>query len=86
MTDDASDRLTRHLQAWVGEWPPPAPGVNVVGDPARLEPTWDGVVRPLLGVGDGVGTVIAVPPGFGERGVGGAVRWIDDPGAGRPTR
>jgi len=62
MSDDASDRLTRHLRAWVGEWPPPAPGVNVIGDPARLEPTWDGVVRPLLGVGDGIGTVIAVPP------------------------
>ena len=62
MSGDASDRLTQHLRTWVGQWPPPAPGVNVVGDPARLAPTWDGVVRPLLGVGDGVGTVIAVPP------------------------
>jgi GNAT superfamily N-acetyltransferase len=57
-----SERLTLHLQSWVGEWPPPSAGVHVVGDPARLKPTWDGAVRPLQGVGDGVGTVIAVPP------------------------
>jgi GNAT superfamily N-acetyltransferase len=57
-----SERLTLHLQSWAGEWPPPSAGVHVVGDPARLEPTWDGAVRPLQGVGDGVGTVIAVPP------------------------
>jgi GNAT superfamily N-acetyltransferase len=56
------DRLTLHLRSWVGEWPPPSAGVNVVGDPARLEPTWDGAIRPLQGVGDGVGTMIAVPP------------------------
>ncbi len=62
MTEPASDRLTLHLRSWVGEWPPPSPGVNVVGDPARLEPTWDGAVRPLQGVGDGHGIVIAVPP------------------------
>ncbi len=62
MADPASDRLTLHLRSWVGEWPPPSAGVHVVGDPARLEPTWDGTVRPLHGVGDGVGVVIAVPP------------------------
>jgi GNAT superfamily N-acetyltransferase len=56
------ERLTRHLRSWVGQWPPPSAGVHVVGDPARLEPTWDGGIRPLQGVGDGVGTVIAVPP------------------------
>jgi GNAT superfamily N-acetyltransferase len=82
MTGPTSDPLTAHLQSWVGEWPPPAPGITVVGDPARLLPTWDGVVRPLQGVGDGVGTVIAVPPdaveavseafadGLGARGLG----------------
>ena len=56
-------RLTLHLRSWVGAWPPPSEGVNVVGDPARLEPTWDGAVRKLQGVGDGHSTVIAVPPG-----------------------
>lgn len=34
----------------------------MVGDPARLEPTWDGSLRLLQGVGDGHGFVIAVPP------------------------
>jgi GNAT superfamily N-acetyltransferase len=56
------ERLTSHLRSWVGAWPPPAAGVHVVGDPARLEPTWDGAVRPLQGVGNGSATVIAVPP------------------------
>jgi GNAT superfamily N-acetyltransferase len=65
MTDASGsfdERLTAHLRSWVGAWPPPANGVHVVGDPARLEPTWDGAVRPLQGVGDGAGTVIGVPP------------------------
>ena len=54
--------MEAHLRAWVGDWPPPSPGVRVVGDSARLEPTWDGAIRPLQGVGNGVGTVIAVQP------------------------
>jgi GNAT superfamily N-acetyltransferase len=61
-TDAFGERLTLHLRSWIGEWPPPSAGVHVVGDRARLEPTWDGAVRPLQGVGNGVGTVIAVPP------------------------
>lgn len=56
------DPLQAHLRSWVGVWPPPSAGIHVVGDPSRLEPTWDGSVRPLQGVGDGVGTVLAVPP------------------------
>ena len=59
---DAESILELHLRSWVGMWPPPSPGVHVVGDPARLEPTWDGAVRPLQGVGNGESTVIAVPP------------------------
>jgi GNAT superfamily N-acetyltransferase len=55
------DALTAHLRAWAGAWPP-RPGVTIVGDPARERPTWDGAVRPLQGVGDGTGTVLAVPP------------------------
>lgn len=62
MSDRFDERLQLHLRSWVGAWPPPGPGVTVIGDVARLEPTWDGEVRPLQGVGDGVGTVIAVPP------------------------
>jgi GNAT superfamily N-acetyltransferase len=62
VTNTFDDRLTQHLRAWVGAWPPPSPGIHVVGDAHRLEPTWDGAVRPLQGVGNDVGTVIAVPP------------------------
>jgi|SRR6056297_2061400 len=62
MADDPAERLEAHLRSWVGTWPPPSPGLHVVGDPARLRPTWDGEIRPLHGVGNGVGTVIAVPP------------------------
>lgn len=57
-----ADRLRHHLTSWVGQWPPPSPGITVVGDPARDQPTWDGSVRPLQGVGNGSGTVISVPP------------------------
>ena len=63
---DADRRLGLHLRSWVGAWPPPSEGVNVVGDPARLEPTWDGSIRKLQGVGDGRSTVIAVPPDAAE--------------------
>ncbi len=56
-----SRALQEHLKRWVGEWPPGA-ALRVIGDPTRDKTTWDGVVRPLLGVGDGLRTVIAVPP------------------------
>jgi GNAT superfamily N-acetyltransferase len=59
---DPLDALTLHLRSWVGDWPPPTEGIHVVGDPARLEPTWDGAIRPLHGVSNDIGTVIAVPP------------------------
>jgi len=65
--DDIAERLELHLRSWVGMWPPPAPGINVIGDPTRLEPTWDGTVRPLQGVGNGESTVIAVPPDAVDR-------------------
>lgn len=61
-TTDADRRLALHLRSWVGMWPAPSEGIHVVGDPARLEPTWDGTIRKLQGVGDGRSTVIAVPP------------------------
>lgn len=61
---DPADRLRQHLASWVGQWPPLAHGVTVVGDPSRLLPTWDGSVRFLQGVGRPEGTVIAVPPAF----------------------
>lgn len=59
-------RLARHLAAWVGDWPPRSE-VSVVGSPSRVEPGWDGRVRPFLGVeAPGLGTVLAVPPDLAD--------------------
>ena len=60
--DTFEQLLTLHLRSWVGAWPPPSPGIHVVGDPTRLEPTWDSSIRKLQGVGDTRATVLAVPP------------------------
>jgi GNAT superfamily N-acetyltransferase len=54
-------RLHRHLEAWLGVWPPRAV-LDVVESPARARPAWDGRVHPVVGVGDGRGVVLSVPP------------------------
>ncbi len=82
MTDDVSRRLELHLRSWVGAWPPPAAGLTVIGDPTRLEPTWDGTVRPLQGVGNGEGTVIAVPPDAADAVRSALSAGLDRPGLG----
>jgi GNAT superfamily N-acetyltransferase len=79
---DSSNRLERHLMSWVGEWPPPAPGITVVGDPARLQPTWDGSIRLLQGVGNGTSTVIGVPPHFVDSVTGALASGIGRPDLG----
>ncbi len=79
---EVSERLGRHLRSWVGAWPPPAAGVHVVGDAARLEPTWDGSIRLLQGVGDGSGAVIAVPPDARDEVAAALAGGIDRPGLG----
>ncbi len=43
------ERLQAHLRSWLGAWPPERP-VHVVGSSTRIEPGWDGVVRPVNGV------------------------------------
>jgi GNAT superfamily N-acetyltransferase len=58
MTDETLDR---HLQEWLGAWPPSG-AVEVVGSPARTEPGWDGEVHPLVGVLTPTAGVISVPP------------------------
>lgn len=63
-------------------WPPPSPGINVTGDSKRLEPTWDGTVRPLLGVGNGEGTVVAVPPDAVDAVRAALADGLDRPGVG----
>ena len=77
-----ADQLTLHLRSWVGEWPPQSSGVHVVGDPSRLAPTWDGSIRPLLGVGNGDATVIAVPPAAAEAVTAAIADDLDQPGLG----
>jgi len=59
--EEVLDRLHRHLQAWLGAWPP-ASKVTVVGCDCRIEPGWDGTVRPFAGVTTPQGTVLSVPP------------------------
>ncbi|MBN9101756.1 MULTISPECIES: GNAT family N-acetyltransferase [unclassified Pseudonocardia] len=61
--DDVDDqRLTAHLQTWLGRWPGTGPGLTVVGSAKRVEPGWDGLVHPVLGVESTEGGVLSVPP------------------------
>lgn len=60
------ERLAAHLRAWLGEWPPPAPGLTVVGSNQRERPGWDGRVREVLGVAIPGAAVLSVPPGWLE--------------------
>ena len=66
----SSPRLRRHLQQWLGSWPPAGP-VEVVGSARRELPGWDGRVFPLMAVKGPGGAVLSVPPGeadaIGER-------------------
>lgn len=59
--DEVADRLNRHLRHWLGAWPP-TEEVTVVGCPRRLEPGWDGEVRPFAGICTPEGTILSVPP------------------------
>lgn len=60
---NAPDVLVRHLDSWLGAWPPPDKGLHVVESIRRVEPGWDGSVRPVRGVVSPHGTVLSVPPG-----------------------
>jgi GNAT superfamily N-acetyltransferase len=60
-----NDLLVKHLQTWLGAWPPPEGRVLVMGADVRERPGWDGAVRPVLGVAmPGLeGAVVSVRPG-----------------------
>lgn len=58
---DPLERLGAHLQLWLGAWPPAQPLV-VTSAPSRSEPGWDGAVHAVVGVSDGRGAVLSVPP------------------------
>jgi GNAT superfamily N-acetyltransferase len=43
------ERLVEHLRSWVGAWPPER-HLQVVANPRRALPGWDGTVAPVTGV------------------------------------
>lgn len=59
---DVGDRLAAHLRAYLGAWPPPGPGLTVVGAAVRERPVWDGRVRQVIGVTTPNGGVLSVTP------------------------
>ncbi|MGZ4650771.1 MAG: GNAT family N-acetyltransferase [Kineosporiaceae bacterium] len=68
--DDVSgglpDRLVEHLRSWVGAWPPHQ-SVQVVANPRRARPGWDGRIAPVAGVVTADGsTVVGVVPRIAE--------------------
>lgn len=61
MIDTMAVRLERHLDTWLGRWPPHG-RVDVVGSAARVKPGWDGRVFPMIGVSSRTSAVLSVPP------------------------
>jgi GNAT superfamily N-acetyltransferase len=60
--DERDRRLTRHLERWLGAWPPPPSGFAVAESAARNEHRpWS---TELLIMRSPLGTVVSVPPGF----------------------
>lgn len=82
---DLDGLVTRHLEEWLGRWPPRA-RLDVVGCRKRVEPGWDGAVRPVVGVATPDAAVISVPPwaAAGARDLGSD--WRSDGYAGRLGR
>lgn len=58
---DVDARLVDFLAEFLGAWPG-APGLTVVGSPARVQPGWDGIVRDVVGVLSPHTGVVSVPP------------------------
>ena len=60
--DALPPRLVEHLRRWVGAWPPER-RLQVVANPRRALPGWDGRIAPLVGVMTADGdAVIGVAP------------------------
>jgi GNAT superfamily N-acetyltransferase len=56
------ERLHAHLRTALGAWPPPPGGLVITTSAARVEPGWDGVVRPFQCVRSPEGAVVSVAP------------------------
>ncbi|HUR05442.1 MAG TPA: GNAT family N-acetyltransferase [Nonomuraea sp.] len=54
-------RLAEHLARWLGSWPPGCE-LDIVGEPGRARPGWDGGLHPVLGVATPERGVLSVPP------------------------
>ena len=77
--DEGLRRLGTHLSTWLGAWPDGGPqGLVVVGSAGRVEPAWDGEVRPVVGVATPAGAVLSVPPAAVEdvRALGGELEVV----------
>ena len=59
--DDPNTRLVRHLESWLGAWPPPSGKLVVVGSERREQPGWDGRIQQVTGVATPEGAVLSVP-------------------------
>lgn len=55
------DRLTRHLESWLGRWPATT-GLDIVGSTARTAGGWDGRAHPALGVASPDSAVLSFAP------------------------
>ncbi|MDX1450711.1 MAG: GNAT family N-acetyltransferase, partial [Acidimicrobiia bacterium] len=71
------DRLHKHLESWLGAWPPRG-DLTVIGSELRTRPGWDDQVRPLVGVATPDGVVLSVPPDVVDdvRGLGDSIEQI----------
>lgn len=54
-------RLAEHLSRWLGAWPPGCE-LDIIGEPGRARPGWDGRLHPALGVATPERGVLSVPP------------------------
>lgn len=62
MSDAVPERLSAHLRAWLGAWPPPSGAVEVVGSEQREREHGGRWWLPALTVRAPQGAVLSVPP------------------------
>jgi ribosomal protein S18 acetylase RimI-like enzyme len=61
IADPIEELLHEFLREWLGAWPPGS-ALTIVGSKLREQPSWDGSIRPMVGVETIDGTVISVDP------------------------